>query len=316
MRRLLVIAGLSFFIASCSNYDKTASGLAYKIIKGHGKQQKLKYGDIIKIYATIKIAARDTVLYSTYNRLPEYLQVDTTSRLSHDFNEVLKYCSVGDSLVTVAQVDTLVKRGQAQYVNMFRRGDQIVTGIKILKVFKSREEQAQDQQQEISKEMDKERRELEKFIQKKGIKAERTASGVYVEMLRQGDTPKVTSGKMVTVKYKGSLLESGKVFDSNIDSSFDHTQPFTFMAGGGQTIRGWDEAMPMFASGGKGNLYIQPLLAYGPPGSPPNIPPYSALKFEIEVVKVQDAPPQQPQMPLGMGRPLQMQQPPAKKNGH
>lgn len=109
MKQMLAIAGLAIILASCNtNYEKTASGLTYKIFKGDGKQ-KLKVGDIAKIFALIKISPRDTTLYSTGNHMPEYVPIDTATRLSHNFDEVLKLCSVGDSLITVSQVDTLVK---------------------------------------------------------------------------------------------------------------------------------------------------------------------------------------------------------------
>src|SRR5919112_1943304 len=113
MKQMLTIAGLALIVASCNtNYEKTRSGLTYKIFKG-GSKQKLKAGDIVKVNATIKISPRDTVLFTTGNRLPEYVPVDTSTRLTHDFTEVLKFCSVGDSLVAVSQVDTLVKRNMA-----------------------------------------------------------------------------------------------------------------------------------------------------------------------------------------------------------
>src|SRR5215210_651060 len=195
MKQMLAIAVIAGITASCNtNYEKTPSGLAYKIFKGDGKQ-KLKAGDIVKVNATIKISPKDTPLFSTANRIPEYLPVDTSTRLSHDFTEVLKLCSVGDSLVAVSQVDTLVKRNMAQYNNMLKRGDQIFTTIKVLKAFSNREEQAKDQQQEMEKEKKKEVAELDNYLKKKGIKAQKTENGVYVEQLKAGSDEKPVNGK-------------------------------------------------------------------------------------------------------------------------
>lgn len=290
MKQMLAIAGLAVIMASCNtNYEKTASGLTYKIFKGDGKQ-KLKAGDIAKITATIKISPRDTVLFTTGNHLAEYVPVDTTSRQSHDFTEVLKLCSVGDSLVAVSQVDTLVKRGMAQYSPMLKRGDQIFTSIKVLKAFASREDQAKDQQQEVEKERTQEVAALESYLKKKGIKAQKTENGVYVEQISAGTGEKPVNGKQVTVNYRGSLLDNGKVFDSNMDTSFHHLQPFSFVLGANQTIRGWEEGMLTLSKGAKGNIYIPSLLGYGPPGAPPAIPGYAPLKFEIEILNIADAP--------------------------
>lgn len=309
---MLAIAGLAVIMASCNtNYEKTASGLTYKIFKGDGKQ-KLKAGDVVKINASVKISPRDTILFSTKNHVPEYVPIDTSSRQSHDFNEVLKLCSVGDSLVVVSQVDTLVKRGMAQYNGMLKRGDQIFTSIKVLKAFASREEQGKDQQQEMEREKGKEVAELESYLQKKGIKAQKTGNGVYVEQLNAVAGEKPVNGKQVTVNYRGSLLDNGKVFDSNMDTSFHHVQPFSFVLGAGQTIRGWEEGLLTLAKGSKGNIYIPSLLGYGPPGAPPAIPGYAPLKFEVEVLNIADAPPMKQQMPgAGMQQdPRQQQQDP------
>lgn len=324
MKQMLAIAGLAVVMASCNtNYEKTPSGLTYKIIRGNGGQ-KLKAGDIVKINATIKITPRDTVLFTTGGRLPEYIPVDTSSRLSHDYNEVLKLCSVGDSLIVVSQVDTLVKRNMAQYNGMLRRGDQILTSMRLLKVFGSREDQAKDQQQEMEKERTREVAELQNYLNKKGIKAQKTENGVFVEQVAPGSAEKTANGKQVTVNYRGSLLVidkngqvvNGKVFDSNMDTSFHHVQPFSFVLGGGQTIRGWEEGLLTLNKGAKGNIYIPSLLGYGPPGAPPAIPAYAPLKFEVQVLNIADAPARPAQMPgAGMqGDPRQQQDPRAQQD--
>ncbi|HEX8461897.1 MAG TPA: FKBP-type peptidyl-prolyl cis-trans isomerase [Segetibacter sp.] len=301
MKKMLAIAGLAFIVASCNpNYEKTPSGLTYKIIKGDNKQ-KLKFGDIVKINGSIKITPKDTFLFST-THLPEYLPVDTSSKQTHDFNEVLKLCSVGDSLIVVAQVDTLVKRGMAQYNEMFKKGDQIVTALRIQKAFSNQADQAKDQQMEMEKERVRQVAEVENYLKKKGIKAEKTQNGVFVEVLSPGSAEKITPGKEVTVNYTGAIMETGKVFDSNTDSTFHHLEPLKFVVGAGRTIRGWEEGMQLLGNGGKGNIYIPSLLGYGPPGSPPAIPPYSNLKFAVEVKNVVMAPPPPPMqgMPGGM----------------
>ncbi len=302
MKQILAFAALVIMITSCNtNYEKTKSGLAYKIFKGNGKQ-KLKGGQIAKINVVVKLSPRDSVLFTTSNRLPEYVPVDTSSRLSHDHNEVLKLASVGDSIVVISQVDTLVKRGQAQYNEMFKRRDQIVYNIKVLGAFAGQEDMARDQQQEFEKEKNREIAQMESYLKKKGIKAQKTPNGVFVELQNPGDVnQKVQNGNQVTVKYTGSLLENGKVFDSNKDPKFGHPQPFSFIVGEGKTIRGWEEGITLFGKGGKGNVYIPTLMGYGPPGAPPTIPPYSALKFEVEVSDINTAPPPPPASAQGMG---------------
>jgi len=106
------------------------------------------------------------------------------------------------------------------------------------------------------------------------------SDGLGYKILKEGNGPKPTKGDRVRVHYKG-YLEDGTVFDS----SYDRGQPFEFVVGVGQVIRGWEEGIPLFSEGGKGILLIPPELGYGSRGVG-SIPPNSTLFFEVEIVKI------------------------------
>jgi FKBP-type peptidyl-prolyl cis-trans isomerase len=76
------------------------------------------------------------------------------------------------------------------------------------------------------------------------------------------------------------------VFDA---SSRHGNTPFTFKAGAGRVIKGWDEAGTLLRAGDKVTLRIPPELGYGAQQLP-NIPANSTLIFEIEVLDVQPPP--------------------------
>jgi FKBP-type peptidyl-prolyl cis-trans isomerase len=96
-----------------------------------------------------------------------------------------------------------------------------------------------------------------------------------------GKGAEAKTGNTVKVHYTGTLM-SGKKFDSSLDRG----EPFEFKLGAGSVIKGWDQGVVGMKVGGKRRLTIPWDLAYGEPGSPPNIPPKAALKFDIELLDV------------------------------
>lgn len=113
----------------------------------------------------------------------------------------------------------------------------------------------------------------------------KTPSGLkYIdEVVGTGDSP--SPGKEVTVNYTG-MLENGTKFDSSVDPSFGHVQPFKFNIGLGGVIKGWDEGVMSMKVGGKRRLIIPSELGYGAAGSGPKIPPNSTLIFDVELLGV------------------------------
>ncbi|KAK4701523.1 hypothetical protein P7C70_g4707, partial [Phenoliferia sp. Uapishka_3] len=88
----------------------------------------------------------------------------------------------------------------------------------------------------------------------------RYALDVKVKTLSPGDGktfPK--KGDTVTMHYVGTLLDSGKKFDS----SRDRGSPFQTRIGVGQVIKGWDEGVPKLSLGEKATLTCSPDYAYG-----------------------------------------------------
>ena len=103
-----------------------------------------------------------------------------------------------------------------------------------------------------------------------------------IEELKVGTGAEAVNGKMITVHYTGTLAADGKKFDSSLDRG----QPFQFILGAGQVIRGWDTGFAGMKVGGKRKLTIPPSLGYGENGAPGAIPPNATLIFEVELLGV------------------------------
>lgn len=106
-----------------------------------------------------------------------------------------------------------------------------------------------------------------------------TSSGLQYEVITEGEGAKPLATDQVTVHYKGTLI-NGKVFDS----SYDRGQPATF--GLNQVIPGWTEGVQLMSVGSKYRFFIPYQLAYGERGAGADIPPYAALIFEVELIKI------------------------------
>jgi FKBP-type peptidyl-prolyl cis-trans isomerase FklB len=104
-------------------------------------------------------------------------------------------------------------------------------------------------------------------------------SGLQYEILTaaKGAKPKATDS--VTVHYKGTL-SNGKQFES----SYERNQPANLSLT--QVIQGWVEGMQLMSVGAKYRFYIPYQLAWGPTGAGQDIPPYSVVIFEIELLKI------------------------------
>ncbi|REE79922.1 FKBP-type peptidyl-prolyl isomerase-like protein [Lutibacter oceani] len=108
-----------------------------------------------------------------------------------------------------------------------------------------------------------------------------TPSGLRYKILQEGSGKKAEKGNMVSVHYKGQLLD-GQVFDS----SYSRKQPIDFTIGVGQVIPGWDEGIQLLKVGDKARLVIPSDLAYGSQGAGGVIPPDATLIFDVELVDV------------------------------
>ena len=110
-----------------------------------------------------------------------------------------------------------------------------------------------------------------------------TATGLQVEMLREGSGNMPVMSDMVTVHYRGTLLD-GTVFDSSYDFGEALSIPLEMV------IPGWSEGLLLMREGGRAMLYLPPELAYGDMNIG-SVPPNSVLIFEVDFLYINDSVP-------------------------
>ena len=122
--------------------------------------------------------------------------------------------------------------------------------------------------------------------QSKGTPMTTTASGLQITDGTVGTGASPKTGQRCTMHYTGWLYKDG-VTGAKFDSSVDRGQPFDFVIGVGQVIKGWDEGVASMKVGGKRTLIIPPELGYGARGAGGIIPPNATLMFDVELLGLQ-----------------------------
>lgn len=102
--------------------------------------------------------------------------------------------------------------------------------------------------------------------------------GVLYREIKSGDGVKPLPTSVVSVYYKGSLI-NGRIFDSNLSQSCP--EPFRL----NEVIKGWQIALLHMNVGDTWEIVIPATLGYGARGVD-GIPKNSTLIFEISLVSV------------------------------
>lgn len=174
-------------------------------------------------------------------------------------------------------------------VNAIRQDDSM-KHIEIIRVGKAAEQFKTDQQafddalmarKAASAKAQKEQEQnTEKRIKERWPKAQRSSSGLYTVLVKEGSGAAPAVGTNIKVHYTGRLLANDQVFDS----SRQRGEPIAFPVGTGRVIQGWDEALGKMKKGEERILIIPPDLAYGSRGAGGVIPPDAWLVFDVELV--------------------------------
>jgi FKBP-type peptidyl-prolyl cis-trans isomerase FkpA len=270
---------------TAAGFTKLPSGVSYKLVKDVPGKNAI-VSDFAEVHISTKIG--DSVLFDSRkmnNNNPVPLQIQKP-QFSGDVVEGFTYMSVGDSAIFTVAIDSIKKRG-AQLAPWMKDGMMLEYYVQMVSI-KSEAQTKADNEKKSSAQKTIDATLIEDYLKKNNIAAQKSASGLNYVITNPGSGENAKAGQSVTVNYTGTTLD-GKKFDSNVDSSFNHVQPFTFTLGQGQVIKGWDEGIALLKKGGKAKLFIPSHIAYGAQSPSPAIPANSVLVFEVEVVNIENA---------------------------
>lgn len=310
----LVICVLAL-TACTGGYKKGEKGLEYKLF-AKGKGKKPNYGDIIQmqLMQVYNGGAKDSILFDSHEFMPR-LQVLDSVNTPAEYFKILSTMRVGDSVVIRLLTDTLQARlkekGQGQQLPPYlKKGKYLYTRITLMNIFENRAQADsankaemvsmkprlfKKQLAEFEKEMEKNKEQLAKddktiaaYLAKNNIKAKKTGWGTYIDVHEEGTGEPITYNSIASVKYTGRSLETGVVFDSNVDTAFKHPGLYDVrMWEVGSSIMGWTDALQQMRGGMKATVYIPSTLCYGKNGNGDRIKPDAILVFDMDIAKVQ-----------------------------
>jgi len=104
-------------------------------------------------------------------------------------------------------------------------------------------------------------------------------NGLQYRVIEAGSGVKPTASNSVVAHYSGTLVNG-----TEFDSSYKRGQPATFPVNG--VIQGWQQILPMMATGSTWEVFIPSNLAYGERGAGGSIGPNETLIFKIELIEV------------------------------
>ena len=267
-----------------------SSGYYFKSHVKSKSKVNTKIGDVMFIEQTI-FTDDDSLIFDSNSMMEPgqlyALKIDTPS-YKGDMFEVLINLRKGDSVSFALRIDDMFKNYYKQAVPEFLLGKEfLIYHLKVDSVIdkeivalkeKEQEEQlaAMNSYYQIYEDST-----LSAYVVNNKIESKPTESGMYYLEKNKGTGNLINLGDSVTVNYTGMFLD-GTVFDSSIDRN----ETFSFVAGVGEVIPGWDEAIVKMNEGAKVSLIIPSSLAYGSNGVDEVIPPFTTLRFDIEVVQV------------------------------
>lgn len=299
---LFAMAATMMVFAACNRGPKpdkdgfytAESGLMYKFIEQNEDAQIVEMDDLLE--GEMAIVFEGDTLFSNFGH------PDIITRVEDDWfqgghNEAFLMMHEGDHAVFGISADSVAKfleatqmpQGYKPNQNMRIYYDIHLTHILTKEDIAKREA---EYMAEMNKKQEAEAELIKQYVADNKISVKPTESGMYVIVKKPGVGKKAENGSTVSVFYAGRLL-NGKLFDTNIESvakeagrQGGHFQPFAFTLGQRSVIRGWEEGIAGLRKGAKATLIIPSNMAYGASGAGSDIPPYSPLVFDVEVVSV------------------------------
>jgi FKBP-type peptidyl-prolyl cis-trans isomerase len=254
-----------------AGFDKTDSGLYYKLYKISTDTVKPKVGDWVSL--DMRYTYKDSTLFDSKKAMsaPVRFQLPP-SDFKGDIYEGIRMMSAGDSAAFIVSADSLFFKTfrQPKRPDFVDSNSVITFYITLLSV---------DSPQSMMK---KEEEALAKYLAEKSITVAPLASGLYYVETAAGKGAKADTGSWVKVHFDVATADGKQVF-----STKERGEPMKFEFGKRFDTPGFDEGIGLMNKGSKATLIVPSKIGFGEMGRGAVIPPYSTLVYTVELVDIQ-----------------------------
>jgi FKBP-type peptidyl-prolyl cis-trans isomerase len=272
---LVIVMLVALTMLACSSkypgYDKTATGLYYKLYKISKDTVKPKLGDWVSLNMSYKY--KDSTLFNSKTAMgtPVRFQLPA-SDFKGDIYEGIRMLSPGDSADFIVNADSLFTKTFRQpkrpgFIDTNSVVHFFITMISI---------------ESPAELMKKEEDALKKYIEEKKITVTPQPSGLYYIETLAGKGAKIDTGVWVKANFKVALIDGKQIF-----STEERGEPREFEYGKRTDTEGFEEGVSKMLKGGKATLIVPSKLAFGEAGRGTLVPPYATVIYDVEIVDIQ-----------------------------
>ncbi|HTX88868.1 MAG TPA: FKBP-type peptidyl-prolyl cis-trans isomerase, partial [Bacteroidales bacterium] len=248
MKPLAVLLLLAVTFMACSSkypgFDKTSTGLYYKLYKVGSDTVKPKNGDWISLHYKMSGVSKgkDTLLFESKKQSPDAIRMQLpASDYKGDIYEGLRMLSAGDSATFLINADSLFRKTfrQGMRPRFIDTNSMVTFSVHVLTV---------DKPEALKK---KEQDDLQAYLKTNNVTVQPTASGVYYIEKTAGSGIKIDTGCQVKLHFKVSLINGKQIF-----SSFERPDPIQFSYGKRFDTPGLNEAIGLMKKGTKATVIV------------------------------------------------------------
>ncbi len=276
---LIVLMGLALCVACAPAEKETPNGFKFTVIStGDGKLPKKEQ---VIVFDYLLRDSKDSVWNDTYSQgVPAALAIADSAAIPTEKGmfQMFRMLSKGDSVRVTLPIKKFfeeVAGGPAPMdVDTTLSLSYFIHVKDVMDMGAFREYQTALMEKKRTGQISKDAEIINKYLTTNSINAQKDTTGLMYVMHTNKGGAKPTVQNCVEVKYKGSFLDNGQIFDQSEKMAFPLDR----------VIPGWQYAIPKLGVGDSATFYIPSALAYGAEGAQGVIPPNAILIFDVTLL--------------------------------